>query len=182
MKNKNNIKNKEGNEFPNIKVVKLEEEENKDNNNSSKIKIKRYSNYKGIKYCFLYFILFSMIIIAFALNYLNTKDAFKDNKYITLPSEILCNKTIKILEECMKTKNVLKCQYESKAVEHCYDESYTLNQVCFVYISELELCMRKNNNDNKKCGSKINDVIKCSSIYRHLHIEKDYLKDIMKYR
>ena len=176
MKNKMNKKTKEVNEYPNIKAIKLKEEENKDNNTLKLNKL----NYKGAKYCFLYFIMLSVLISVFTLNYLKTKDAFKDNKYISLSSEILCNKTIKILAECTKTKSLLKCHYENKAVEYCYDEAHTMNQVCFVYISELELCLRKNNNDNKKCGNKINDIIKCSSFYRHLHIEKDYLKNIMK--
>ena len=79
-----------------------------------------------------------MIISLFVLNYIKTKDAFKDNKYIILPVEKLCINTIKMLENCLKEKSSDKCQNENKATEHCYDESYNFSQICFIYISELE--------------------------------------------
>ena len=173
---------KERNNFPNIKPTKLKEEINKNNLKNGEIsKNFKIAKYKGFNYCLLYLIIFLLIISLFILNYIKTKDAFKDNKYIILPAEKLCNNTIQLFQNCLKEKSLQKCYVENKATEHCYDESYTFNQICFVYISELELCLRKNNNDNKKCGNKINDIIKCSSFYRHLHIEKDYLKNIMKY-
>jgi len=170
---------KEMNNFPNIKPTKLKEEIQKDNrNNSLKIKKINLSEYKGIKYCLLYLMIFSFIIYLFILNYLKTNDAFKDNKYIVLSAEKLCNKTIKTLAECIKEKTNAKCYSENKALEYCYDEVYNMNQVCFVYISELELCLRKNNNDTKNCNNNINEVIRCGSIFRHLQIEKDILKEI----
>lgn len=170
---------KEVNNFPNIKPTKLKEEIQKDNrNNSLKMKKINLSEYKGIKYCLLYLVIFSFIIYLFILNYLKTNDAFKDNKNIVLSAEKLCNKTIKALAECIKEKTNTKCHSENRALEYCYDEVYTMNQVCFVYISELELCLRKNNNDTKNCNSYINEVIRCGSIFRHLQIEKDILREI----
>ena len=169
---------KERNNFPNIKPAKLKEEINKNNNlkNCEKSKNFKIAKYKGFNYCLLYLIIFLLIISLFILNYIKTKDAFKDNKYITLPAEKLCNNTIKIFENCLREKKSLqKCYIENKAIEHCYEESYTFNQICFVYISELELCLRKNNNDNKQCDKHIYEIIKCGSLYRHLKIEKDYL-------
>ena len=85
---------------------------------------------------------FLSLISIFIINYLKTKDAFKENKYINLSSEKLCDKTIKTLSECIKEKTLIKCQYENKAVEYCYDESYSMNLMCFTYISELNLCLR----------------------------------------
>ena len=171
---------KERNNFPNIKPTKLKEEINKNNlKNGEKSKNFKIAKYKGFNYCLLYLIIFLLIISLFILNYIKTKDAFKDNKYIILPAEKLCNTTIKLFEECLREKPLSKCQIENKAVEHCYDESHTFNQMCFVYISELELCLRKNINDKKKCDKFIYEIIKCGSLCRHLKIEKDYLINII---
>ena len=175
---------KEISEFPNIKAKKLEEEINKDNydiqNNSINIKkIKKESKNKEIKYCLLYIISFSFFISLFVLNYLKTKDAFKNNKYINLSPEKLCNKTIKAFSECVKERKLIKCQIEEKNVELCYDESYSLNQICFAYLSELELCMRNNNNQTQNCGTYIYEVVKCGAIFRHIQLDKEYLKEII---
>ena len=173
---------KEVNEFPNIKPSKLKEEINNNNiNNSLKLGRENTSKYKGIHYCIIYFIIFSSIVIFFILNYVKTKDVLKENRYINLQAEKLCYSRIKALEDCMKVKEVTKCQIENRELEHCYDESYTMNQMCFIYISELELCLRKNKNENKKCENKINDVVRCGYIYRHLKIEKEYLKTIANF-
>lgn len=166
----------EKNEFPNIKAIKLKEEIKTDKTiKSKKLKI---VNYKGIKYCLLYLSIFSLIIALFIFNYIKTKDAFKENKYITLSSEKLCNETISIFENCIKEKQLSKCQIENRAVEHCYNESYKMNQICFVYISELELCLRNNKIQRQKCDDYLNNVIKCGSIFRHLQIDKNYLKEM----
>ena len=174
---------KEIKEFSNIKPTKLEEEVKNNNINNISLKIKRskFSEYKGFKYCFLYFLIFSFIIYLFILNYIRTNDAFKDNKYINLSAEILCNKTIKTLADCINEKTLAKCQMENKALEHCYDEAYNMNQVCFVYISELELCLRNNYNKTEKCDNNIYEIIRCGSIFRHLQIEKKYLREILNY-
>ena len=170
---------KEIDQFPNIKATKLEEEINKNNlKNNLKLKKLKISKYKGIKYCILYLLLFSIIISFFVYNFIKTKDAFKDNKYITLSAEKLCSNVIKIFMECYKEKTLVKCITENKAVEHCYDEAYKMNQICYVYISELELCLRKNKNQNQICENNFYDVIKCASNFRHLNIERDYLKEI----
>jgi len=177
---------KEINEFPNIKPTKLREEINKNNSNlqnikniSNRQKLKINEKYKGIKFCILYIILFISLISIFIINYLKTKDSFKENKFINISSEKLCNKTIKAFSECIKEKTLIKCQYENKAVEYCYDESYSMNLMCFTYISELNLCLRKNNNDAKFCENNIYEIVRCASIYRFLKLDKEYLKQII---
>ena len=177
---------KEINEFPNIKPTKLREEINKNNSNlqnikniSNRQKLKINEKYKGIKFCILYIILFISLISIFIINYLKTKDSFKENKFINISSEKLCNKTIKAFSECIKEKTLIKCQYENKAVEYCYDESYSMNLMCFTYISELNLCLRKNNNDPKFCEDNIYEIVRCASIYRFLKLDKEYLKQII---
>ena len=171
---------KEVNEFPNIKPAKLKEEINKNNTkNSLKSKNFKILKYKGFNYCLLYLLIFSFVIFLFIFNYIKTKDVFKDNKFIILPSEKLCNKALKLLEQCLKEKPLLKCNFENKEVEICYDESYIFNQVCFVYISDFDLCLRKNNNDYKKCENYLNEILKCGSFYRHLKVEKDNLIKIV---
>ena len=180
---------KEINEFPNIKPKKLKEEINKINKDNSKVQnknifsgqkeLKKNEKYKGIEFCILYIILFISLILIFIINYLKTKDAFKENKYINLSSEKLCDKTIKTFSECIKEKTLIKCQYENKAVEYCYDESYSMNLMCFAYISELNLCLRKKNNNVRYCENNINEIIRCASIYRFLKLDKEYLKQII---
>ena len=177
---------KEINEFPNIKPTKLREEINKNNSNlqnikkiSNRQKLKINEKYKGIKFCILYIILFISLISLFIINYLKTKDSFKENKFINISSEKLCNKTIKAFSECIKEKTLIKCQYENKAVEYCYDESYSMNLMCFTYISELNLCLRKKNNDAKFCENNIYEIVRCASIYRFLKLDKEYLKQII---
>ena len=178
---------KEINEFPKIKSKKLKEEINNDNSNiqnnqsnlSGQKELKINRRYKGIKFCILYIILFLSLISIFIINYLKTKDAFKKNKYINLSSEKLCDKTIKTLSECIKEKTLIKCQYENKAVEYCYDESYSMNLMCFTYISELNLCLRKKNNIVRYCENNINEIVRCASIYRFLKLDKEYLKQII---
>lgn len=178
---------KENNDFPNIKATKLREEINKDNSNIKNIKsnfsdqkkLNIKGKYKGIKFCILYIILFISLISIFIMNYLKTKDAFMENKYINLTSEKLCDKTIKAFSECIKEKSLIKCQYENKAVEYCYDESYSMNLMCFTYISELDLCLRKKNNNVKFCENNIYEIVRCASIYRFLKLDKEYLKQII---
>ena len=45
----------------------------------------------------------------------------------------------------------------------------------------IRICLRKNNNDNKKCHKHIYEIIKCGSLYKHLKIEKEYLIKIVNY-
>ena len=180
---------KEINDFPNIRPKKLKEDididknnsnvQNNKNNVSNQKELKINGRYKGIKFCILYIILFIFLISIFIINYLKTKDAFKENKYINLSSEKLCDKTIKTFSECIKEKTAIKCQYEHKAVEYCYDESYSMNLMCFTYISELNLCLRKKNNNAKYCENNINEIVRCASIYRFLKLDKEYLKQII---
>ena len=173
------MKENNNNIFPNIKPVKLKEEINNNNNNlkqkqSNKIKL------NGSIYCLLYLLFLSCISYLFILNYLKTKDAFKDNKYINLSPEILCDKAMKELTDCLKVSDMIRCQYFNTNLELCYDETFLLNQICFVFISELELCLRKNNNNSNKCNDYINAIIRCGNAYKHINLKKDYLKEINK--
>ena len=181
---------KEINIFSNIKPTKLKEEINKSNKDNSHLhknknnvsnqkELKINGTYKGLKFCILYLILFIFLISILIFNYLKTKDAFKENKYINLSSEKICDRTIKLFSECIKEKTLIKCQYENKAVEYCYDESYSMNLMCFTYIRELNLCLKKNKNNVKYCENNINEIVRCASIYRFLKLNKEYLKQII---
>ena len=174
----------------NIKPKKLEEETSQDVITTSKniqkkpakkiISIKINKNYLNISYCFIYLLSFLGFIFLFILNYNHTKDAFIENKNIILSPELLCDKVIVLLIECAKVRNINNCYFENKVVESCYEESRILNQICYIFISELELCM-KSSHDNfeKMCKKHLTDLIRCGAQFKYLQIEKDKLKEIL---
>ena len=176
---------KEKNEFPNIKPTKLKEETKKEiiNNISKTKKIKTCNdNYKGINYCLIYLLIFISSISFFVWNYTQTKDAFKENKFINLSYEKLCNSTIKTFHKCIADKSYSKCLREHKALEICYYQAYSMNQNCFVFVSELELCLRKSENNYQKCYNHFQDVVKCGSAYKSIDMDKDikeFFKEVM---
>ena len=176
---------KEKNEFPNIKPTKLKEETNKNiiNKISKTKKIKTCNdNYKGINYCIIYLLIFISVISFFIWNYTQTKDAFKENKFINLPYEKLCNGTIKTFRKCIADKSYSKCLSEQRALEICYYQAYSMNQNCFAFVSELELCLRKSENNYQKCYNHFQDVVKCGSAYKNIDIDKDikeFFKEVM---
>ena len=184
MKNENN--------FPNIKPVELKEEQNDSNKNKEENKMDKENinnnnkkcineKIKNISFCFFYFIFFSFLMAFFVLNYFYTKNAFDDNKNILIPAEKLCTEKINALAKCFKEKTNKKCSNEEKYLETCYDQVHSLNQKCYVFISELELCYRKNNNDkdkNNKCENIEKDLILCGTGYKYFTIKNINLKDL----
>ena len=39
--------------------------------------------------------------------------------------------------------------------------------------------MRNNNNQTQNCGTYIYEVVKCGAIFRHIQLDKEYLKEII---
>ena len=162
----------DSNNFPNIKPVKLKEEKNNKNetnpqqNNNQKEKIKNINKKclnKGIKdifNCFIYFVFLVFIFLIFIFNYIHTKNAFDENKNILIPADKLCKSFINKVANCENVKPN-KCINETKALESCYEEVHTFNQRCHIFISELELCYKKNSNKKNKCKDLENDLISC---------------------
>ena len=66
-----------------------------------------------------------------------------------------------------------KVKYENKYLEYCYEEVHKFNQRCYIFISELELCYRKNNNKKNKCKNLENDLISCGINFKYFNI-KDF--------
>ena len=158
------------------------------NNCCSKEKLKNlrvknmyiFALYPKMKFCLIYLLIIMSLSTFIILNYYETKDAFDKNKYVLLPPEKICKKSLNIFSECIKEKNNCdKCVYENKAVEDCYDEANLMNQLCFIYLSELELCLRTSEKQNNDCKMQFTEVIECSSLYRYLQIDTDYLKEIL---
>lgn len=140
-----------------------------------------FSHCQKMKFCLLYFVVVVGIFAFFLINYLSTKNAFEENKFILLPPDKLCQKTLKVFSDCLKNKSISdRCFYENKAVEQCYDESNSLNRLCFIYLSELELCLRTNGKTFvDKCEINFREVVDCGSTYKYLQLDSDYLKKII---
>ena len=180
MDNKNN--------FPKIKPVKLKEEQKtNESNQNQKEKVKEKDNIKpknkislNILSCYGYLFFFLLFISIFALNYYYTENAFNDNKTVILPADKLCQKVIKIMANCLKEKNFPKCQTENRNMEICYEQVHTFNQKCYIIISELELCYRKNKfiKNRNKCENIEKDLILCGSSYRYFFIKEFKIKDL----
>ena len=173
----------DSNKYPNIKPIKLKEEKNNENENNvqqdknQKEKIssiyKKCIN-KGIKdifNCFIYFIFLSFVFFIFIFNYKHTKNAFDENKNIIIQADKLCKVTIKNMSNCLNEKK--KCYNENRNLEYCYEEVHLFNQRCHIFISELELCYKKNNNKKNKCKDLENDFISCGMIFNYFNI-KDF--------
>ena len=184
----------EENKFPKIKSVKLKEEQNnqnknsKDNNNNNKIekenknknKCVNKTTFLNILSCFGYFFFLFLIISIFSLNYYYTKNAFDENKNVILPADQLCKIVINNMANCLEEKTFNKCLNENKNMEYCYDEVHFFNQKCYIFISELELCYRKNRfiKGNNKCKDLEKNLIKCGSSYKHMNIKEIKIKDL----
>ena len=170
----------DSNKYPNIKPTKLNEENNKNENNTQQNKnqkekinsiYKKCIN-KGIKdifNCFIYFIFLSFVFFLFIFNYIHTKNAFDENKNIIIKADKLCKVAIYYLSKRINEK----VKYENKYLEYCYEEVHKFNQRCYIFISELELCYRKNNNKKNKCKNLENDLISCGINFKYFNI-KDF--------
>ena len=173
-------------DIPNIKPIQLNEEPtdiHQQNNNEIKQSNnnKKFSHF-GSLFCLLYFIIVLLFILLFILNYIYTKNAFDQNKNIILPPEKLCNNVIDDYLNCKKIDKFKKiCEF--RKIELCYDEVNIFNQKCFIFISELELCYRKNKNNKKtKCKNEINDMLMCGKNYKNMHIKNiTNLKEIFSF-
>ena len=175
MKNENN--------FPNIKPVELKEEQTDTNKNKEENKIDKdkennknkciNEKIKNISFCFFYFIFFFLIISYFVFNYFHAKNAFDENKNIMISADKLCNEKINNLTKCFKEKANKKCINEEKYLETCYEQVNLFNQKCYVFISELELCYRKNNKSDKnnKCKNIEKNLILCGARYKNFSLK-----------
>ena len=177
----------EQNNFPNIKPIQLKEEQNNSPNkanekeiNKNNKYIKDKKNFLNLLGCFGYFFFTLIGLLFFILNYFYTKNAFDENKNVVLPAEKFCTKAIQIMAKCLKDNSFNKCQNENKYMEHCYEEVHIFNQKCYVFISELELCYRKNKFKKKsnKCDELEKDLIKCGSYYKHFNFKDINIKDL----
>ena len=164
-----------------------------DNHRYSKLFCINYLvEFPKMKFCFLYLIFLGIIIFLFIINYLKTKNAFDNNNFVNLNPEKICSKGIKIFVDCLKNNKIYdKCVYENKAVEDCYDEIYSMNVLCYIYLSELDFCLNNNNYNFEKesqikntlkkiCGTQMDELIQCSKIYKYIKLDKDKLIDNLK--
>ena len=181
----------DSNKYPNIKPIELKEEKNNRNENNiqqnknENIKINNIYQKcinKGIKdilNCFIYFIFLSFIFLIFIFNYKHTKNAFDENKNILIKADKLCKTAINIMSKCLSINRRAKyCNNENKYLEHCYEEVHIFNQRCHMFISELELCYRKNNNNKNKCKDLENDLISCGTHFKYFNIKNFKIIDL----
>ena len=177
----------EENNFPKINPIKLKEEQNNDQNKNIKKEKEKNNkcfndknNFFNLLSCFGYFFFLFLILLIFSLNYYYTKNAFDDNKNVILPAEKFCTKVIQVMAKCLRENAFSKCQSENKYMEYCYEEVHLFNQRCYVFISELELCYRKNKfkKQSNKCNDLEKDLIRCGSYYKHFNIKEINIKDL----
>jgi len=174
---------KEENE-DNVKITTVTEITSKNLNdnikNNSYKQSKQKKNNNNSKKLYIYIIIYLFIIFYLVINFIYTNNSFNENKNINFLPQNLCNKILNLFFECIKNKNEnnLKCNYENKAIEDCYDETIELNHICKFYISGLELCIKKNKNKSnlkQKCKNELNDIIICGRYYKFLELDQDKL-------
>jgi hypothetical protein len=134
------------------------------------------TNFKP-KACIIYILFYICVFLAFFTNYLFTVDAMKENKdFFIIPRQICANKS-NLLEDCLKkikseTNNtkISYCESESDNVQKCYDGISEFNRKCYMYLSELSLCVKKASNTNNsteylknKCRNIFEDVCFCNT-------------------
>ena len=135
----------------------------------------------NLTYCIIYIIILFSILIAFLINFIFTKNAFSDYKTILLSQESICMNKINILNECLEMKlNLNKCTYENKGVETCYDQIHSINTLCYIYLSELDVCLNSKPNTNNKllkerCQKQLKEVINCAETYTSIKLDKNML-------
>jgi hypothetical protein len=157
-------------------------------------------SYTKSKYCTIYTLICLGIFLIFFINFLFTINAFDDNRIVSLKPDVLCKAFINDHNKCLtkhknknigenKTEEILdECSMQSRSVEDCYDGVSQFNRKCFVYISELDKCVRDhlssaNNQEKKspseylllKCNNFVNDITLCSNDL--LQIDFDLLFD-----
>ena len=143
--------------------------------------IKNKSNPK-IKYCVIYLVTLLLILSFFVINYILTKNNFDNNKYILLLPEKTCVDSLKSLSSCVESSFYQKCSNENQLVENCYDETNAVNRICYIYLSELNLCLTNNKQKTQakqNCNSQFKEVLECAALFKSLHLDKDKLLDIL---
>ena len=178
-------------------VVTSDMKNNYKHNNNQKysklFSLNYFIEFPKLKFCFIYLLILLIILSLFIVNYFYTINDFEKNNYVNLNPENICIKNIKIFTDCLK-KNVKydKCVYENKAVEDCYDETSSMNRLCYIYLSEVDLCLNNNHYNFEKdsqqvnktlksiCGTQMEEVIQCSKIYKYIKLDKDKLLENLK--
>lgn len=114
------------------------------------------------KYCFLYVCgVLSLFILLFINNFFTSAN-FQANKYVSIQIELACNNALDKYEQCLeKDKNDI-CIDESTLVEQCYNSVFSINKLCFIYISEFHLCKL----NNKSCYGIASDFIECANKFK----------------
>jgi hypothetical protein len=136
------------------------------------------------KYCCIYLVIVSFIFVIFGINLSFTINTFDENRIIQLSPEIICKGLINDWNICLnkndnntnnQTLEESKCAFQRKHTQKCYDNISNLNKKCFMYLSEIDLCVKNSidlNIKNKsllsdtlieKCSNYIDDVEKCSN-------------------
>lgn len=128
---------------------------------------------------FIYFFLTLGILALFLVNYLKTRNAFNENQIIYLSADRICNKTFEVFNVCLEGKGgVDKCVYENRAVEDCYDDTIQLNRKCYIYLSELYLCVNRNKENNNllhQCKGELSEILDCGKLYSVLKLNQEKL-------
>jgi hypothetical protein len=134
---------------------------------------------KKWKSCFIHLLIFTLLSIVLLLNYFSTKDNFRENQFIQMIPERICDVHIKEHNECLNINRnmtepseiINECVGANIRLQTCYDQVF-FNRKCFVYMSEFEKCVRDKLGRNNKidylraqCSEDIANIQICTSEY-----------------
>ena len=125
-------------------------------------------NNNKFKLCIVYFIFVILILILLVINYITTKDKFKENFQINLNSTGICRNYTMQLDDCSKhmpgvgncsifQDNITNCELSVSRYSIIQVEEF--NKKCSVYSSELNLCLNRADYD---CEDIYYDLMACN--------------------
>lgn len=140
----------------------------------------------NLKYFLIYIMCFLFFVVVFILDYVWTKNAMNRTKFVSLFPEKMCSRKIENFSHCIADKlNYDKCIVENKALEACYDQTNALNRICYLYLSELSICIEeanltnKNDKIDKLCKEELNELMLCGSVFKYLELDKDRIIQLL---
>ena len=136
------------------------------------------------KYFFLvigYLVMISSLFTFMVVNYFITKDAFEENEDILLNPALICKEFIKDYHTCLNNRlsenKTDMCMFYNNRLTECYDQVSSFNDKCSIYLSESNLCLKKQQlYNNTSCNSIINDLIICNN-YNYIKINTQLLSN-----
>ncbi len=82
------------------------------------------------KYCLMYFSLILIILVVIIVNFIETKNAFDENKIFEFSSTQLCGNFMKDLDKCKNSKELgVNCNEKVVKVKQCISDVFYNNNL-----------------------------------------------------